>query len=156
MATATKSRRKAEQPKTRFTFRLLRGMHSEGIQAHSVKMDQLKAALNEERITEDEFNERSKNLRPRRVYQKGELIHTDKDLRKLNGPHPTMMKFALANDARYAHIADDQTSPKRREDALDAMSEDELRGLAEAEEIDISGCTDRASLVSTVRIGMGQ
>jgi len=148
--------------KTSMKFRLLHGLHTIGRQQDSVRLDSLKQQLEEGLITQEKFDTESAGLRPRRIFHVGEIIESRTDLLRLNGPHPMVPKFARAEDDVAAMIPppyqtpDTKPTPFMGEDTLTGMSLSQLKKMARAEEVDISGLTTEQEIADRIRQAMDE
>lgn len=160
MATATMERPKNKTQKTKMKFRLLHGLHTEGRQQDATQLSVLQQELEEGMITQAEFDKKSKDLKPRRVYHPGELIESKQDLLRLNGPHPMVPKFARAEDDVSTMVPvpyqTPETKPTDIEDTLSDMNMDQLRKMARAEDIDIRGLTTTEEVAQRIRDAMAE
>lgn len=141
-------------------FRLLHGQHYEGREKDSAKLATLQKRLAAGVITKEEFQKESYGLKPRRVYEQGDIIESEVDLCGMNGKHPMVPKFARADDDVAAMVPPPyQTEDTKvqegfkdhHEDTLDSMTVSELQRVAEAQEIDISGKKSKAELIKAIR-----
>lgn len=160
MTTATAKRPKNDATRPRkeaMKFRLLHGLHTTGLQRDSGILQSLEQQLEEGMITQEQFNEKSKNLRPRRVYHPGELIESKTNLLGLNGHHPMTPKFARADDDVAAMVpmpyqtADTRPASVNVEDTLSSMTMDQLRKTARLEDINIAGLTTEDEIRTRIR-----
>lgn len=118
---------------------------------------------------------------PRRTYNKGDLIETEVDLTKFNGPPPMQPKFARADDygapgmeaysqpptarelekLRQDRVKGtsetldepevDATDSEDAEDGLDDYTVAQLKEYAANEEIDLEGATRKEDILRAIR-----
>jgi hypothetical protein len=159
MATATAKRPQnaTQARKKTMKFRVLHGLHTTGRQQDTTRLSVLQQQLEEGLITQEQFDEQSKGLNPRRVYHAGELVESKTDLLRLNGHHPLIPKFARADDDVAAMVPlpyqtpDTKPAPAEVDDTLSSMSLDQLRKMARSEDIDIAGLTTAEEVAQRIR-----
>jgi len=125
----------AKPPKQTRRYRILQGKHVEGNKKNG------------------EYSKGDRGPGVYRVYDakspnpEDTIIETTFDLLKLNNPQPMAPRFCLESDAVAIakHTSDNVTQP------LEQLTEEQLRAIADREEIDVSKVTKKEDLVGILR-----